>query len=459
MAKKRPSKPRSPKKSQITPHPVPLPQRERVHVKRPVSISPRPLRRGFAGTQGESPVRAVGERDRVRGDAFSPTQVFSETSHDPSRVAPTPPQDEGEYPPEIPQSALRQMERQFELALTRPKVSVVIANHNNVDALWHCLFSLKTQSYPPFEIILVDNASGDASVPFVRSNYPQVRILECQEDFGPAMGSNLGVKTAQGHLVALLDPETVVTPDWLSRMVKDFQENWPKFGLLVSPLKEEGPAARPWKGDSWTLNFLGQPVEGFFRDPRELFCPGRGAVLFPRFLAPDGPFEDEYFFFRENSYLGWKFRLAHRATARTTEARVFQKEGPFTPEFPEWKSLYYEIRNRWLNLLLFYETGNLLKVLPWVLGEGIFRLVRSLGQGFGPFWATLCAMAWIAFHPRLVRRKRRALQDKRKAPDAQVLRFLSGRVARDGGFLSRTLNFLSLVYCDLVGLEVMEKQE
>ncbi len=182
------------------------------------------------------------------------------------------------------------MEKQFELALSNPKVSVVIANHNNVDALWHCLFSLKTQTYPPSEIILVDNASRDASVSFVRSNYPQVHILECQEDFGAAMGYNLGVKTATGHLVALLDPKTVVTPDWLGRVVGAFQKSWPKFGLLVSPLKEGGGDAKgDGKGDHWTLNILGSRVEGFFPHPQELFCPCQGAVFFPRFLALDGP--------------------------------------------------------------------------------------------------------------------------------------------------------------------------
>ncbi len=360
---------------------------------------------------------------------------------------------------EVSVTALRRMEKQFELALARPKVSVVIVNHNNVDALWHCLFSMKTQTYPPHEIILVDNASGDASVSFVRTNYPQVRILECQEDFGAAMGFNLGVKTATGHLVALVDPQTVVTPDWLGRVVGDFQKSWPKFGLMVSPLKAGGGAKEEGKEGPWTLNILGSPVEGFFSNSQELFCPWKGTVFFPRFLAPDGPLDADYFLCPEASYLGWKFRLLNRATGRSPEARVFLGKGEDAPDVPEWKVLYYQTRNRWLNLLLFYEGWNLLKVLPWMMGDGICRLVKGLGTGFGPFWATLCAMAWIGFHPRLLCRKRREAQEKRKVPDGPVLRFLSGRVVRDGVLFSRALNFFSLAYCRMVGLEVMEWQE
>ena len=350
-------------------------------------------------------------------------------------------------------SPLRDLERNFEIALSRPKVSVVIANHNGVDALWHCLFALKTQTTAPHEIILVDNASEDASVAFVQSNYPQVRILECQEDFGPAMGFNLGVKTATGHLVALLDPETVVTPDWLERVVRDFQKCWPRSGVLVAPVSN----GEREKGGGRTLNFLGNPIEGFWAEPLEVFCPGEGTVFFPRFLAPDGPFDEDYFFCREDAYLGWKFRLAGYATSLSPETKVFQKEEEGA--YPEWKSIYFSNRNRWLNILLFYETRNLLKILPLMAVEGFLRLARSLGTGFGAFWGTTCALAWIAGHPRLILRKRQAIQAKRKIPDADILRYLSGRVVRDGGIFSRVLNLVSLAYCRWVGLEALEWQE
>lgn len=353
------------------------------------------------------------------------------------------------------ESPLKELERSFKEGFSHPKVSVVIVNHNGVDALWNCLFALNTQTYPPHEVLLVDNASTDASVSFVKANYPKVRILECQENFGPAMGRNLGIKTATGHLIVLLDPDTVVTPDWLDRMIWDFQKSWPKFGVYVALFQAETEGGK----ESKTLNFLGTPVPGFFPDSRELFCPGPGTVLFPRFLAPDGPFDADYFFCREDAYLGWKFRLLGQATAKSAEARVFQKGEDLNPDFPEWKGVFYATRNRWLSLLLFYERGNLLKVLPWLFLEGVVRFVMSLGIGFGSFWGNFCAVVWIVFHPRLIRQKRRALQEKRKAADRVILRRLSGRVVPDGRLAARFLNFLSLAYCGLVGLEVLEFQE
>src|SRR6185369_9622118 len=116
-------------------------------------------------------------------------------------------------------SALHRMEEEFESDLSVPRVSVVIVNMDGVDDLWHCLFALRTQTRPPEEILVVDNQSTDTSVSFVRANYPEVRILECQEDFGYAMAANLGCRAALGGLVVLLENSAVPTPDWLSRMV------------------------------------------------------------------------------------------------------------------------------------------------------------------------------------------------------------------------------------------------
>lgn len=342
------------------------------------------------------------------------------------------------------------------MALSRPKVSVVITNHNGVDYLWHCLFALKTQSYPPYEIILVDNASEDASISFIKTNYPQVKILECQENFGPAMGTNLGAKMTTGDLVAVVDVKAVVKTDWLAQLVRAFQKNWPRVGVLSSSFDEKQSVPGVDKFRSRTLNFLGNPVDAYFDDPQAAFYPEKGAILYPRFLAPDGPFDSDYFHFGEDVYLGWRFRLSNRTSAKPVDAKVFRTPEENWDEEPRWKKIYYQTRNRWLNLLLFYDPDNLLKAAPWIIGEGVFKLLASLFQGFGVLWGTLSAIVWIGFHPAVIYQKRQAIQMKRKVSDETVLRYISGRVVGDDRFYSRGLNFLSLLYCRVTGLKVLE---
>ncbi len=353
-------------------------------------------------------------------------------------------------------SLLRRMENEFERALDQPRISVVIVNHDGVDFLWHCLFALKTQTYPPHEIILVDNASEDASVSFVQSNYPQVKIMECPENFGFAMGCNLGSKIATGDLVVLLNNDAVVTPDWLHRMILDFQDHWPRIGVLSSSVKSNKGAGEKNGQDFRTLNILGNPVEGFFEDPQTVFYPEGCALMVPRFLIADDPLDSDYFIYQEDVYLGWKFRLAGRQVRKSSTAKVFHEPGGTMSRFHGWKTIYYQTRNRWLNLFLFYDTANLLKILPWIAGEALARMVKSLGTGFDAFLGILFAILWIAAHPAAIYRKRKILQEKRKVKDNEVLKFMSGRVAEDGGAAARVLNFLSLTYCLVMGMEVME---
>src|ERR1019366_4281585 len=170
--------------------------------------------------------------------SFKPVRKIIEPSSLPAKkdYLPLP---EG-YPPTL--SLLRRMEQEFEGSLRRPRVSVVVVNHDGVDFLWHCLFALKTQTYLPHEIILVDN-------------------------------------------------DSVVTPDWLARMVSDFQEHWPKVGVLASAVKSNKGVEENRKEDQWTLNLLGNPVEGYFEDPQAVFYPEGCSLMYARFLAPEGPFD------------------------------------------------------------------------------------------------------------------------------------------------------------------------
>ena len=57
-------------------------------------------------------------------------------------------------------------------------VSIVIPHWNNVDVLSECLESISNTNFENFETIVVDNASTDNSVASVRSNYPNVKLIE-----------------------------------------------------------------------------------------------------------------------------------------------------------------------------------------------------------------------------------------------------------------------------------------
>src|SRR5262245_26860145 len=83
-------------------------------------------------------------------------------------------------------------------AVDRPFVSVVVVNYNGLRHLDGCLGALAAQTYPRhlFEVILVDNASRDGSVGFVRGRFPWVELVPLDFNAGFAEGNRHGLDRA-----------------------------------------------------------------------------------------------------------------------------------------------------------------------------------------------------------------------------------------------------------------------
>ena len=102
----------------------------------------------------------------------------------------------------------------------KSSVSIVIPHWNNVDVLSECLESISNTNFENFETIVVDNASTDNSVASVRSNYPNVKLIENDKNYGYAGGCNIGAEAASGDFLIFLNNDTVQEKDWISNLIK-----------------------------------------------------------------------------------------------------------------------------------------------------------------------------------------------------------------------------------------------
>jgi glycosyltransferase involved in cell wall biosynthesis len=100
---------------------------------------------------------------------------------------------------------------------TKPLVSVVIPVYNAEAFLRESLDSVLAQDYDPFEVIVVDDGSTDASGQIAQS-YPDVRYLR-QENQGASSARNLGIADARGEMIANVDADDVIPPQKLSTQV------------------------------------------------------------------------------------------------------------------------------------------------------------------------------------------------------------------------------------------------
>ena len=106
-----------------------------------------------------------------------------------------------------------------------PRVSIIIVNYNGKHHLESCLESLLKINYNNTEIIVVDNNSIDDSVSFISTNFPDLILIKLNENKGFAEPNNIASKMATGDLLLFLNNDTIVTPSFVSELVKSIQQN------------------------------------------------------------------------------------------------------------------------------------------------------------------------------------------------------------------------------------------
>ena len=132
------------------------------------------------------------------------------------------------------------------------KLSVIVVNWNVAGLLRSCLQSLLQQTAPPpdgWEILVVDNCSSDESVPMLRAEFPQVRLIENQQNRGFGRANNQAFAACTGEYVLLLNPDTVVQDRAVSRLLERM-ETMPDCGALGCQLLNSDGSFQRWTGGS-----------------------------------------------------------------------------------------------------------------------------------------------------------------------------------------------------------------
>jgi GT2 family glycosyltransferase len=106
-----------------------------------------------------------------------------------------------------------------------PFVSVIVLGWGGEKFISGCMQALSCQTYPAFEIIVVDNASPDQTSAIVETQFPQVRLLRTNKNLGVAGGNNVGLRAARGDILILTNVDTEALPDWITALVRAIQSD------------------------------------------------------------------------------------------------------------------------------------------------------------------------------------------------------------------------------------------
>ena len=186
------------------------------------------------------------------------------------------------------------------------KVSVIIVNYNGQRLLGKLFESLAHQTFPADEIILVDNASVDRSVAYVRQHFPQVTVVPLPTNTGFAGGNNAGFAKARGEYIALLNSDTIVDKRWLLELVQalDADERIgaavPKIYLASAyPRIAQAGAEFNNLGNIWGRGFY-QLDQGQFDTVMEVpALTGCSAIVRRQALRGEPLFDQRFFMYHE----------------------------------------------------------------------------------------------------------------------------------------------------------------
>lgn len=216
----------------------------------------------------------------------------------------------------------------------RPRVSVVIPNFNGIQHLPECLACLSSQSFDDFEVVMVDNASTDESVAWVRQRYPEVRIIQREVNGGPARSTNDGIRASRGEYVVLLDNDTAFDGDWLGILVKALDDH-PEYdyGVSMILLYSDNNLLQS-AGDVYSISRLrsdnrgsSQSAAAYSQMQRVVAASGNGAIHRREIFDDVGLYDEDYYAIHEDSDFSLRCLIKGKRCLYVPEARIRHKVG------------------------------------------------------------------------------------------------------------------------------------
>ena len=301
--------------------------------------------------------------------------------------------------------------------------SVAVINYNGRPYLEELLGSLELQTRRPLETLLVDNASRDESLDFVRREFPWVRVLPQKRNLGFSRAANLAAETARGTWLALLNTDLRLEPDWLAELVAA-AEAAPSVAAVSSKLRLYDQPHR-LNGVGGCMNRLGytwdrgmgEEDRGQYDESREVLFACAGAALFHRSRFREaGGFDPRFFMYHEDVDLCWRLWLRGFRVVTAPGAVAYHHLSASTREDRGllWRELLGE-RHNIRALLKNYQGRNLVRALGDLL---------ALRQPSRRKWAQLENLVWnLRWLPETLRLRRR-VQQERRVTDAQLKRLI-----------------------------------
>ena len=317
----------------------------------------------------------------------------------------------------------------------KSSVSIVIPHWNNVDVLSECLESISNTDFENFETIVVDNSSTDNSVASVRSNYPNVKLIENDKNYGYAGGCNIGAEAASGDFLIFLNNDTVQEKDWISNLIKTINSDDKIAAVQPKILNYYDRNVFDYAGgsgghmDIYCFPFARGRIfsfqendEGQYNNKEKCFWSSGTCFMVRRELFQKaGGFDESFFAHMEEIDLCWRLYAMGFEVWVEPDSVVYHKNALTLPMYSH-KKYYLNHRNSLLMLLGNYSIKNIFLIgIPRLILEKIACFYSILMLDWRHFTAILRSLFWIIFHPNVIMKKRKSFSKIRTITDKKIM--------------------------------------
>ncbi len=281
-----------------------------------------------------------------------------------------------------------------------PAATAVISSFNKREEVRANLRAVLDQTTPFERVVVVDNASSDGSADMIREEFPGVHLIEMPHSrYGACETFNIGFANVATPLLAILDDDVVLPPEWLERSRARLLAEPPTTALLstkvVEPGMPESYRASPEVNE-----------ERYMSTFRGCASLARSAAL-----REAGWYDERLFIYGNERDLTCRLLNRGYRVLQYSDVEVFHHT-PFGIK-PGKRSLFYHARNAWLTMLKYAPAGDLARLPLLVLKQVVLRtkgdeergdvrdavgtigIGRSLRETPGAWWIVLKAGASV----------------------------------------------------------------
>lgn len=253
-------------------------------------------------------------------------------------------------------------------------ISIIILNYNGKQWLKKLFDSLLCQTYQTFEIILVDNASVDGSIGFIRNSYVDIRIkiIESDKNLGFAGGNNLGVENSSGKYVLLINNDTWLKTDFLEKIVSFYRDN--NFNV-VAPYEKDYADKKESKKHNATIDLFGHPI-GLGLEEKKSFYLSGACLFFEKKLYEDSlGLDSNFFMYSEEVDWFWRLNLLKKSYSYIEGLFFYHAGAGTTGSGVKYSTFLWRNQNILQMLLKNYQWFTLLWILPLYFIQNIFEII------------------------------------------------------------------------------------